>query len=78
VIGLCQQLGARGFQQLKIALARDLVQPVQFIHEDVNRDDETATIIEKIFRSDMQALQDTLKVIDQAAMSRAVTAILGA
>ncbi|WP_117195818.1 MurR/RpiR family transcriptional regulator [Rhizobium terrae] len=78
VISLCQQLGARGFQQLKIALARDLVQPVQFIHEDVSRNDGTSTVIEKIFRSDMQALQDTLKVIDHVAMSRAVTAILKA
>ncbi len=33
VISLCRLLGARGFQQVKIALARDLVQPVQFIHE---------------------------------------------
>ena len=27
VIGLCQQLGARGIQQIKIELAWDLVQP---------------------------------------------------
>lgn len=78
VIGLCQQIGARGFQQLKIALARDLVQPVQFIHEDLERGDDTATIVDKIFRSDLQALQDTLKVIDQQAMARAVEAMLGA
>jgi RpiR family transcriptional regulator, carbohydrate utilization regulator len=76
VVGLCQQLGARGFQQLKIALARDLVQPVQFIHEDLSRDDTTATVLEKIFASGIQALQDTLKVLDAAQMARAVNAIL--
>jgi RpiR family carbohydrate utilization transcriptional regulator len=76
VVGLCQQLGARGFQQLKIALARDLVQPVQFIHEDLSRDDTTATVLEKIFASGIQALQDTRKVLDAAHMARAVTAIL--
>src|SRR5262245_18820149 len=37
VVGLCQQLGARGFQQVKIAIARDLVKPVQFIHEDLGQ-----------------------------------------
>jgi DNA-binding MurR/RpiR family transcriptional regulator len=78
VVGLCQQLGARGFQQLKIALARDLVQPVQFIHEDLGRDDATATVLEKIFASNIQALQDTLKVLDAAQMARAVEAILAA
>src|SRR5262245_26909985 len=76
VVGLCQQLGARGFQQLKIALARDLVQPVQFIHEALGRDDSTATVLEKIFASDIQALQDTLKVLDAEQMARAVEAIL--
>lgn len=78
VIALCQQLGARGFQELKIALARDLVQPVQFIHEDLDPGDDVGTVIEKIFRSDMQALQDTLKVLDRKAMARAVAAIRGA
>lgn len=78
VVGLCQQLGARGFQQIKIALARDLVQPVQFIHEDLNRRDETRTVLEKIFASDIQALQDTLKVLDTAQMAKAVKAIVKA
>lgn len=78
VISLCQQLGARGFQQVKIALARDLVQPVQFIHEDLARSDDTGTVIEKIFRSDLQALHDTMKVLDTKAMEAAVAAILKA
>ncbi len=78
VVGLCQQLGARGFQQLKIALARDLVQPVQFIHEDLSRSDNTATVVEKIFASNIQALQDTLKTIDAAQVARAVEAIIQA
>jgi DNA-binding MurR/RpiR family transcriptional regulator len=78
VVALCQQLGARGFQQVKIALARDLVQPVQFIHEDLAPDDDTPTVIEKIFRGNMQALQDTLKVLDPVQMQRAVGLILKA
>jgi DNA-binding MurR/RpiR family transcriptional regulator len=75
VIGLCQQLGARGFQQVKIAIARDLVQPVQFIHEDLEPTDDIATVVEKIFRSDLQALHDTQKALDIGALTRAVAAI---
>jgi DNA-binding MurR/RpiR family transcriptional regulator len=75
VIGLCQQLGARGFQQVKIAIARDLVQPVQFIHEDLEPTDDIATVVEKIFRSDLQALHDTQKALDVGALARAVAAI---
>ncbi len=75
VIGLCQQLGARGFQQVKIAIARDLVQPVQFIHEDLEPTDDIATVVEKIFRSDLQTLHDTQKALDVGALARAVAAI---
>ncbi len=75
VVALCQQIGARGFQQLKLAIARDLVQPVQFIHEDLDRDDDTQTVVEKVFRANLQALQDTLKVLDASAMARAVEII---
>jgi DNA-binding MurR/RpiR family transcriptional regulator len=78
VVSLCQQIGARGFQQLKIALARDLVQPVQFIHEDLARGDDVGTVASKIFHSGMQAMQDTLKVIDTKALGNAVKAIVAA
>ena len=49
-MALCRAVARAGFQQVKIALARDLVQPVQFIHEDLTRDDDMPTVIEKIFR----------------------------
>lgn len=78
VISLCQRMGARGFQQLKISLARELVQPIQFIHEDLERNDPVPTVVEKIFASGMQALQDTLKVLDSVAMARAVEILLKA
>lgn len=78
VVSLCQQIGARGFQQLKIGLARDLVQPVQFIHEDLARTDDVGTVAAKIFHSGMQAMQDTLKVLDAKALGQAAKAILAA
>jgi DNA-binding MurR/RpiR family transcriptional regulator len=78
VIALCRQLGASGFQQLKIALAQDLVEPVQFIHEDVDRADDVAAVVGKVFASGIQALQDTLSVLDRRSMKRAVELLLRA
>jgi DNA-binding MurR/RpiR family transcriptional regulator len=78
VVGLCQKIGAIGFQHLKISLAQDLVKPIQFIHEDLDRQDDCKAVIEKVFRSDIQALQDTLSVLDPAAMEKAVKLIRGA
>jgi RpiR family carbohydrate utilization transcriptional regulator len=75
VVGLCQQLGARGFQQIKMALARDLVQPVQFIHEDLLPEDGLAEVVSKIFGGGLQALQDTRNALDLNALGRAVGAI---
>lgn len=75
VIGLCKQLGASGFQQLKIVLAQELVQPVQFIHEDLEEADDVPTVIGKIFSSDIQTLRDTQSVLDAGALRRAVEII---
>lgn len=72
VIGLCRQLGLRGFQHLKIALARDLVRPVQSIQEDLDADDDTATVVRKVFGAAVQALSDTLAVLDPGAIAQAV------
>jgi len=78
IVGLCQQLGLKGFQGLKIALAQDLIEPVKFIHEDLERKDDVSTVIDKVFRSDIQALTDTLRVLDRAAVARAVKFIVAA
>lgn len=78
VVGLCRQIGAKGFQNLKISLAQDLVQPIQFIHEDLQRDDDVPKVVEKIFHSDIQALQDTLSVLDAGAIAKAVEILLAA
>jgi DNA-binding MurR/RpiR family transcriptional regulator len=75
VVGLCQQVGARGFQQVKIALARDLVQPVQFIHEDLTQKDDLTAVVSKIFNSGIKAMRDTMHALSVPDLGRAVTAI---
>lgn len=78
VVALCQLLGARGFQQVKIALAREIVSPVQRIHEDLSKGDDVPTVITKIFQSNLDAIQETQKALDPAALTRAVAAIRAA
>lgn len=75
VVGLCKNLGATGFQQIKITLAQELVQPVQFIHEDLMKQDSVEATVRKIFQSNVQTLQDTQASLDVAAMARAVKLI---
>jgi DNA-binding MurR/RpiR family transcriptional regulator len=72
VINFCQKLGLSGFQQLKLSLAQETVQPVQFIQEDLERGDDVDATCRKIFSAGIQALRDTLSVLDPKAMARAV------
>lgn len=78
VVRLCKLLGVKGFQDLKVSLAHAVIEPVKFIHEDVRPGDDIAMVIQKVIRSDIQALEATLKVVDPAAMARAVEIILNA
>ena len=78
VVRLCQRTGYSGFQNLKVSLARDLIEPIKLIHEDVELDDDVATIVEKVFRSDLYALRETLKVLDKDALERVATWVVAA
>jgi RpiR family carbohydrate utilization transcriptional regulator len=71
VMRLCRLLGFRGFQDFKIALARELVTPLQRLHEEVDEGDDAATIVHKVFNANIDALQDTLAVLDMEAMDTA-------
>lgn len=78
VINFSRAIGLSGFQQLKLSLAQETVQPIQFIHEDLDKSDPPATVCRKVFHSGIQALSDTLSVLDPAAMAKAVDTIRNA
>ncbi|WP_257504103.1 MurR/RpiR family transcriptional regulator [Alcaligenes aquatilis] len=75
VVGFCKLLGATGFQQLKISLAQQIVQPVQYIHEDLESSDSIDQVVSKIFHSNIQTLQETESVLDPVALAKAVALI---
>lgn len=71
VMRFCRVLGFRGFQDFKIALAREMVTPLQRLHEEVAEGDDAATIVRKVFQANVAALQDTLAVLNMADMEEA-------
>lgn len=78
VINFCRGIGLSGFQHLKLSLAQEIVQPVQFIHEDLSREDTTEAVCRKVFHSGIQALRDSLSVLDPQALAAAVEIVRGA
>lgn len=75
IFRLCKRLGYGGYQAFKIALAADLVTPMQNIHEEISPEDSLQAIAAKVFHSNIEALQDTLKVVSEENLRRAVEAL---
>lgn len=72
IVGLCRRLGVSGFQELKILLSRDLVEPMRMIHEDLRPSDTVADVAEHVFAAHIASLQETQKLLAQKTLSRAV------
>lgn len=58
-----------------MALARDLVQPVQSIQEDLAQDDNLEAVVSKVFGAGQQALQDVGNALGLEQMAKAVSAM---
>ena len=78
VVGLCRRVGAGGFQDLKILLAGDLVEPVRFIQEDLQETDDYTRVGERIFSAHAASLAETRKLLSLEALERAVAILRNA
>ncbi|WP_077325567.1 MurR/RpiR family transcriptional regulator [Virgibacillus siamensis] len=78
VFRFCQRIGFKGFQAMKIALAAEVVTPIKDIHEKINEEDSIGTVTEKVFRSNIKTIEDTLHIQDEDVIENAVEAILKA
>ncbi|MDB5071503.1 MAG: RpiR family transcriptional regulator [Candidatus Eremiobacteraeota bacterium] len=78
VVRLTQKIGYKGYQEFKIVLARDLVEPATEIYEAIEPGDDLATVKSKVFQANAQALRDTLEVLDDAQLQRGVDALAAA
>ncbi len=78
VVRLCQKIGYKGYQEFKIVLARDLVEPTEAIYDRIQETDALGAIKTKVFAANAQALQDTLEVLDDVDLQRAIDAVASA
>jgi len=75
VIRFCRSLGYKGYQEFKLRLAQDLVEPVEFIHENITFDDSTSDLAQKVFQTNIQAVGDTMKALDADMIEVAAKAL---
>lgn len=72
VVRFCQRLGYQGYQEFKILLARDLGRPFQDTYQEIESNDDVATVIRKTFQISEAALSDTFSVLEPASMVEVV------
>lgn len=74
----CRRLGVKGYRPFRIALARDLGSPESLMYVEVQPDDTLASVAQKTFAANIQALRDTQKVLDLSVLENAVETVLQA
>lgn len=78
VFRFCKRIGFKGYQALKIALASDIMTPIQQIHEEISEKDDEITIANKIFQSNIRTLENTSQILDRNSIKTAVDFLLNA
>ncbi len=78
VVKTAKRLGFPGYRELRAALEAYKSQPTVDMHEEILREDSVTTIVQKVFRTSIQALEETLAILDMKAFERAAQAIFKA
>jgi RpiR family transcriptional regulator, carbohydrate utilization regulator len=78
VVRFARKLGFKGYQDLKITFAQEMITPLQSIHEEITETDKIPEVLNKIFQSIIQTLYHTRDVLDMEQVEKAAEAILRA
>ena len=78
VVKFCQRLGYSGYQHLKITLAAELASFPTPIYGEIVPGDELPVVKAKIFNMNKKSLDDTMRMVDDRELERAVEALLQA
>ncbi len=78
VVKTAKKLGFEGFRDLRAAIVEYKRQPTVNLHHELEPDDTAETIVKKVFHTAIQALQETLAILDMDAFQRAADLIHGA
>ena len=71
VVKIAKKLGFAGYRDFRANVAEYVRLPIAEMHEELSPDDTASEIIQKVFRTSMQALEETLAIADVEAFERA-------
>ncbi|MBP1993346.1 MurR/RpiR family transcriptional regulator [Paenibacillus eucommiae] len=72
VLRFCRHIGFRGFQEFKLSLAQDVVQPVLSFDKEIQDDDDEMAISHKVVASHIRTLEETRDLLDPVKLYSAI------
>ena len=78
IVRLARKLGYKGYPELKSVLLEVRENKSVKLYEEINENDDEHTIVKKVFSASIQALEDTLNVLDKNQYTSAVQALMRA
>jgi RpiR family transcriptional regulator, repressor of rpiB and als operon len=78
VVKAAKRLGFDGFRELRAAVSAYKKLPNVDLHEDLGEHDSAEVIVQKVFRTAIQALEETLAILDMDGFRRAAELLHGA
>ncbi|QND44806.1 MurR/RpiR family transcriptional regulator (plasmid) [Rhizobium lusitanum] len=75
VVKITKKLGFSGFRDFRSAVSQYNRQPTAEMHQELSVDDTSLEIVQKVFRTSIHALEETLAILDIAAFDRAADLI---
>ncbi|MET3696683.1 RpiR family transcriptional regulator [Bacillus oleivorans] len=79
VLRFCRKIGFKGYQEFKLALAKDLVKPGgDHSSPEISEEDNLIEVAQKITASNAKAINDTLLLIDPKELEKVVSMVCSA
>ena len=78
IVRLSKKLGYEGYPELKRDFNSTAKNNAVYEYEDVSPEDPPSTIIHKVFEASIQALKDSLKILEEDAYKKAAEILLDA
>lgn len=78
VVKVAKKLGYDGYRDFRASLSAYNRLPIVELHKELSLKDSTATITQKVFRTAIQALEETLAILNTADIEQAADLLHGA
>ena len=78
VVKIAKKLGFSGYREFRAGLIEYSRLPTAEMHQELSSDDSLREIVQKVFRTSIQALEETLAILDPEAFGRAADLLYGA